>query len=204
VRIDINQYILLSKEERQQHLVLTEPCKLSTTYNSLKCRSILANHLNTTINSGNIKGRIVLCHACNNKYCINPKHLYWGTDYENIVEDGSKFRTWTNPWERELQKRSLEEIKKEKSERAKGNVYGSGNKGKPKSEEHKKKISEAIKILYKTKKSKGGRPQTLASETLFNLKETLGFTKASEYLGINVESFKSRYYRAKKKGGMAE
>lgn len=31
------------------------------------------------------------CHTCNNKRCVNPDHLYWGTPLQNIrdaIEDG--------------------------------------------------------------------------------------------------------------------
>jgi hypothetical protein len=89
----------------------------------------------------------LLCHACGNEKCSEPKHLYWGTDRENIVEDGTKFGTWKNPWERKVEKYGYEEACRlaGTGDRSAG---GRGNKGKPKSEEHKRKIAESVKAKY--------------------------------------------------------
>lgn len=66
------------KIERQRHLNLREPC-LERGGNSTVHKGVLAEFLNTNIPSG----RILLCHACHNGKCSNPRHLYWGTDKEN-------------------------------------------------------------------------------------------------------------------------
>lgn len=138
--IDIKEFIQKSKEERQAHLDLKEPC-LERGGNSTNHKGVLAQYMGTTIPSG----RILLCHACNNDKCSNPKHLYWGTDKENIVEDNPDFK---NIWERLVEKVGYEEACKRNSRKMSGNKNGSGNKGKPKSPEHKKKIAEAIKRKY--------------------------------------------------------
>ena len=132
--IDINEFILKSREERRSHLNLADPC-YERGGNSTIHKGILAQFLNTTIPSG----RILLCHACNNSKCSNPKHLYWGTDYDNIIVDGKEFGTHKNPWERIVEKHGYEKACAMNSRI--GNTNGSGNKGKPKSEEHKKNIS---------------------------------------------------------------
>lgn len=132
---------MLPKSERQSHLVLAESC-CERGGNSTNHKGVLAQYLDTTIPSG----RILLCHACNNDKCSNPKHLYWGTDKENIVEDGIEFGTWKSPWDRMVDKYGYEEACKKNSRV--GNTYGAGNKGKPKSEEHKRKIAEAIKAKH--------------------------------------------------------
>jgi hypothetical protein len=137
--IILDEYIRLSKEERQQHLNLDEMC-LERGGNSTNHRGVLSQFLDT-----NIPGhKILLAHACNNAKCSNPRHLYWSTHRENTVEDGAKFGTWKNPWERSVEKYGLEEAKRRniRGDKAKG---GKNNAGKPKSEEHKKKISEALK-----------------------------------------------------------
>ena len=138
---NINEFIKLPREDRRAHLNLEELC-CERGGNSTNHKGVLAQYLDTTIPSG----RILLCHACNNDKCSNPKHLYWGTDYDNIIIDGTEFKTHRNPWERRVEKYGYDKACAMNSKV--GNQNGSGNKGKPKSEEHKKKIAEAIKRKY--------------------------------------------------------
>ena len=137
--IKLEEYIKLPKDHRQFHLDLNDDC-LERGGNSTNHRGVLAQYLNTDI-PGHL---ILLAHACNNGKCSNPKHLYWATHYENIVEDGSIYGTWKSPWDRTVEKYGIIEAKKLN---AKGNKANGGlaNKGKPKSEEHKRKISESLK-----------------------------------------------------------
>ena len=137
--IDVAEFIKLSREERRSHLDLDSKC-CERGGNSTNHKGVLAEFLNSTIPSG----RILLCHACNNAKCSNPRHLYWGTDYDNTVLDGSEFGSYKSIWERCVEKHGLEEAKRlnSRGDKAKG---GAGNKGKQKSEEHKRKISEALK-----------------------------------------------------------
>ena len=139
--IDITEFITRGREDRRSHLKLEELC-CERGGNSTNHKGVLAQYLDTTIPSG----RILLCHACNNSKCSNPKHLYWGTDYDNIIIDGSEFGTHKNPFERRVEKYGLEKARAMNSRV--GNNNGSGNKGKPKTEEHKKKIAESIKRKY--------------------------------------------------------
>ena len=137
--IDVTKFITYSREQRIAHLKLEEPC-CERGGNSTNHKGVLAQYLDTTIPSG----RILLCHACNNEKCSNPKHLYWGTDRENIIIDNPK---WKSAWERSVEKYGLEEAKRRNS-RGDKSLGGKANKGKPKSEEHKRKIAEAIKRKY--------------------------------------------------------
>jgi len=140
--IDIYEFINRTREERRQHLNLSEPC-CERGGNSTNHKGVLSEYLGTTIP----KGRILLCHGCHNSLCSNPRHLYWGTDRENILIDSVENGTHLNPWERSVQKYGLEEAKRRNSRGNKA-AGGKGNKGKPKSEEHKKKIAESIKRKY--------------------------------------------------------
>ncbi len=137
----INEYIKKDRDERRLHLDLSEPC-CERGGNSTVHKGVLAQYLTTTIPSG----RILLCHACNNGNCSNPKHLYWGTDKDNHI-DAKECGTYKNPWERLVEKYGLEQAKKMQ---ARGNKSAGGKalKGSKKTEEHKKKISEAIKKKY--------------------------------------------------------
>ena len=140
--IKIKDYILLPKADRQQHIELGQPC-CERGGNSTNHKGVLAQYLNTEIPSG----RILLCHACGNGACSEPRHLYWGTDRENIVEDGKEFGTWKSPWDRKVEKYGYDEACRlaGNGDKAAG---GKANKGKPKSEEHKRKIADSIKAKY--------------------------------------------------------
>lgn len=80
---DINEYILKPLEVRQKHIALDTECVELNIRESRECRALLAWQLKTTIPSGL---KIVLCHACHNGKCCNPKHLYWGTSSENLAD----------------------------------------------------------------------------------------------------------------------
>ena len=140
--LDITKFINESREVRQQHLDLEESC-VERGGNSTNHKGVLAQYLDTTIPSG----RILLCHGCNNEKCSNPRHLYWGTDKENITLDNGNFKS---VWDRAVEKYGYDEACRRNS-RGNKSAGGLANKGKPKSEEHKKKIAEAIKAKYNAK-----------------------------------------------------
>lgn len=131
--IQIEEYILLSKEERQHHLRLDEPC-IERGGQSMYLKGLLAHLHDTTIPSGH---KIHVCHACHNGKCSNPNHVYWGTASENRLDANANGALTI--WERMVAKYGIEEATKINSR--KGNKNGSGNLGRPKSEEHRKKIS---------------------------------------------------------------
>ena len=135
----IEEYIKQSKVERQEHIDLTDPCVErggpSKGGLSSYCKGLLAHLFDTTIPSGH---KIHVCHACNNEKCSNPKHLYWGTAQENRLDQGKT----KSAWERTVEKYGEEEARRLNSRSKMGNQGGAGNKGKPKSEEHKRKIAE--------------------------------------------------------------
>ena len=134
------EYLLMPQDERQIHLDLTEACNerggISTNH-----RGVLAQYLNTPIYGKPAD----LCHACHNEKCSNPKHLYWGTRKENI-QDAKNNGTWAPAWVRLVEKYGYEEACN--MQRRPNNKGGSGNRGKPKTREHRQKISEAIKLKY--------------------------------------------------------
>lgn len=138
--IIVEDWISSSKEERMQHIDLSDPC-IERGGNSTVHRGVLAQYLNT-----NFPSKIDLCHACHNDKCSNPRHLYWGTRKENI-QDAKSNGTWKTPWELLVEKHGYEQARKMNSRP--GNTHGAGNKGKLKTEEHKKNIANALKMKYK-------------------------------------------------------
>lgn len=143
---NIREYIELSREIRQSHLDLEESC-LERGGVSTNHKGVLAQFLNTEI-PDNPKGKgsvqILLCHACFNDKCSNPKHLYWGTYYENNVIDKKLAGTYKGIWERIVEKYGYDEACKLNRSFSKSEG-GRAHKGVKKSEEHKKKISESLR-----------------------------------------------------------
>lgn len=145
---DIKDYILKTREERMSHIDLSEDCIPTKTGNrSQKCRNILSDYLGVTLPQGS---KIMCCHACNNTACLNPRHMYWGTALENTIVDGTKFKTWSSPWERKVAKYGLEEAKRINGLGNKA-AGGKGNKDKKKTEEHKERISEGLRRYWRNR-----------------------------------------------------
>ena len=135
--IYVEELIKETREVRTSHLTLSEPC-IERGGNSTVHRGVLAQYLDT-----NLPSKVDLCHACHNEKCSNPKHLYWGTRKENI-QDAKNNGTWKSPWESIVAKYGYDEACRMNSRKMVGNNNGSGNKEKPKSEEHKKNISKSL------------------------------------------------------------
>ena len=135
----VEEYLSIQQENRQSHLDLEEPCK-ERGGNSTNHRGVLAEYLNTPIYAKPAD----LCHACHNGDCSNPKHLYWGTRKEN-VQDSISNGTYKSPWQRMVEKYGLEKASKimAKGDKSSG---GKANKGIPKSNKHRKKISESLRV----------------------------------------------------------
>lgn len=145
----IEEYITKTKAERQMHIDLNDQCiERGGPQNgglSTYCKGLMAHLLDTTIPSGH---KIHVCHACNNGKCSNPKHMYWGTAQENRLDQGAL----QSPWTRMVAKYGLEEARRMQAKGKTGNTNGSKNKGKPKSEEQKKKLSTASKLNWEKRK----------------------------------------------------
>ena len=98
----IDKYMLLSREERRKHLDLGEVC-IEIGGMSSYFRGLLAHYLGTTIGGK----RSYVCHACNNPKCSNPRHLYWGTPVDNVI-DQKESGTWKSGYQKLVERRGYD------------------------------------------------------------------------------------------------
>ena len=140
-RTPLSDYMKLPREVRRQHLDVSRPC-IEMGGSSRSSRALLGMYLGTTCEGLGMKTGY-LCHACGNEKCSKPEHLYWGSATDNCID---KYEH--NP---KLGEKIAKINKQNNPDYFKELGSHSGLKGIPKSESHKKAISEAITEWHKSR-----------------------------------------------------
>lgn len=62
-------------------------------YGRIKARVRLAHRLSFALTHGDIPKGLAICHACDNRRCVRPSHLFKGSMMQNAIDRASKGRS---------------------------------------------------------------------------------------------------------------
>ena len=88
-------------------------------------KNVTAHRVSWIINYGNIPNKMFVCHKCDNRRCVNPAHLFLGSQLDNMHDMINKNRAKKTPcygFKNNLTKISFSSITKIRKQYSAGNI----------------------------------------------------------------------------------
>lgn len=87
-------------------------------------KGIYAHRMSYLIHKGDIPEGMFVCHACDNRACVNPDHIWVGTGKDNANDRDSKNRHWVQcgvkSWNARFTEGDVRNIRKQANEGGRG------------------------------------------------------------------------------------
>ena len=77
----------------------------------VKQKNVYAHRYSYELHYGEFDKRLLVCHRCDNRKCVNPKHLFLGTHKDNTRDMDQKRRRVVVPGTQKITKEVAEKIK---------------------------------------------------------------------------------------------
>lgn len=103
-KVSLGEKKAMAPEDRFHYYYIKRPngcwewigAKSSLGYGHLKIRGrlVIASRFSFELHKGPIPEGLLACHSCDNKWCVNPDHLFVGTQQDNCLDMCGKGRHW--------------------------------------------------------------------------------------------------------------
>ncbi|WP_183041497.1 HNH endonuclease signature motif containing protein [Caldibacillus debilis] len=77
----------------------------------VKQKNVYAHRYSYELHYGRIPDNLAVCHKCDNRKCVNPSHLFLGTQRDNIHDMDKKGRRVVRPGTMKITRRDANEIR---------------------------------------------------------------------------------------------